>query len=151
MISRLFYLMQCWAWLFLLAFSAASCVKDDMEDVYFLRDDLVMPLMDIASCITGKQKEMDEHGNIIGEKSFEKNFSKAHLLFQDVAQGLRSYPKIIRYPIAQNTLEEINEQLCILERDINDLADGQDKSQFKQEWHALTTYVQALMVTKKDV
>lgn len=149
MILRLCYLVKWWTLLFVFSFSFVSCMLDRMEDVLLLRDEL-MKLMDISSCITGKQKKVNDNGNIIGEKPFEINFPKAHALFSYVERGLRDYPKITTYKISQSTLEEMHEILSALKQDIESLPDGLEKNQFRKEWNQLAQYISSLMA-QKDV
>ena len=119
-------------------------------DIYFSRNELVMPLVEISSCITGKQKEVDEHGNIIVAGSCEKDFSRAHALFSDVENRLRAYPKITKYQIAQSILREMSKILNELKQDIENLTNGSEKSLFGKEFNQLAQYVSSLM-DKKDV
>lgn len=146
MILRRFCLIKCWAALFVLGFSFASC--NHTESAFYFHDDLMRLLMEISECITGKQKVEDDNNDIIWEQSCEKNFPKADKLFADVEKMLRAYPKITGYPIAQSMLSEISESLSKLKQDIEGLPDGRDKVHFRSEWNQLAQYVSPLMAEK---
>ncbi|CAH2560093.1 hypothetical protein [Cardinium endosymbiont of Oedothorax gibbosus] len=131
-------------------FFFASCKSDHGEDVLILRDELVVPLMEASSYITGKQKEIDDRGQIISGVPCEINFTKAHELCAHVEKRLRGYPKITRYEISQSALKEMHEILNTLKQDIESLPDSLEQKQFRKEWNQLAQYISSLMA-KKDM
>ncbi len=130
---RPFFLMKFRALILVLGIFFASCIRERIQDILFIRDDLVILIMDISACITGKKKHIDNNANIIGEIPCERNFSKAHKLFHTVKKRLEDYPKITKYPISETLLQEIREMLKDVRKDINSLSNGAEKTQFIEE------------------
>ncbi|MCT4696873.1 hypothetical protein NLX65_00685 [Candidatus Cardinium sp. TP] len=130
----------------------SSCFTGTKCSELVLRDELMRPLLEASAYITGTYQAMDEHGHIMSETTdHPKDLEKAHQSLVALMPQLIPYQKTIQHPIASTLLDDMHNQLCKLEKDIEErLPDGLDKNQFRKELKQLAQYLTSLM-DKKDV
>lgn len=131
--------LRCYVLLFTAILLFIGCSKNDNQvleknDIFHLDIFLLERVQDLSLAI--QEYKLTDHAKQ-ANASPGKGISKILEQFRMMEESIRTYPKIIRHSIAQNTIVEISNFLRELLRDIQSIKNNQARNQFIQAFNKL--------------